>query len=406
MENVDILSSLTANAWYQSWPYVQEEDTQQISRMLNAQILSVGVGGILAQFERRFGRFAGTKYAVATNNGTAALYVALWAVGVQPGDDVLVCDYGFHGMAAAVLALGARVVPVDCEEASLTMSPEDVALARTARTRAVLVLHPWGAPARLDAIRAACPDLPIVSDASHAHGALYNGRPLAAWADITCFSLGFNKLISGGELGCAVTDSAMLRDRMLIYGHVNRVPQDLKVSDWSGNAVGIKLRPHPVALTLAHAQIERFDEKLSQLRATCTALEAGFRRYGFLPQEVATSSQRVFWRLVFRLDESLYGQTPVTEIENALRRLGVPVEPNHYWPLLQDQPLFRWPGNSDRVLKRPCEVAQRVAPRTIALPAPVVLPQETLESAIRAAQRVADETCGLSERQRLLAEAS
>ncbi|MBM3464754.1 MAG: aminotransferase class I/II-fold pyridoxal phosphate-dependent enzyme [Armatimonadetes bacterium] len=362
-----------APEWTTPWPDVHEDDVQAVARQLSSGQLSLTSGGILQRFEKRFATFAGAKHAGAVNNGTASLYAALWACGVGPGDDVLLCDYGFHGMAAAVLALGARVVPVDCDAASLTMSPEDAARARTPQTKAALVHHPWGAPADLQALREALPGLPIVSDASHAHGATLRGKPLAAWADVTCFSLGLQKLITGGELGCAVTDDPTLRDRMLIFGHVNRVPRDLSEPSWDGNAVGLKLRPHVAALTLAYAQIPRYEHKKSLLVETCAGIERALEGHGLRPQAVPPDSQRVYWRIVLHAD---------ADTEPLLRAAGFPVEPNHYWPLLQDQSLFQWPGNEDRVARRPCPTAREVVPRLVTLPAPVQLPAHVLDTAL------------------------
>ncbi|NIV50356.1 MAG: aminotransferase class I/II-fold pyridoxal phosphate-dependent enzyme [Gammaproteobacteria bacterium] len=364
---------------------MRSEDIERVARMLREGRLSIVSGGILSQFEKRFAAFSGCRHAVAFNNGTAAIYAALWAVGVRAGDDVLVCDYGFHGAAAAVLALGARVVPVDCLEDSFTIDPDDIPAKRTVRTKAILAHNPWGVPARLDAVRRGAPDLPIVADAAHAHGALYRGKALGAWADITCYSLGQAKLITGGELGCAVTDQTTYRDRMLTLGHVNRVPGDLVGDDWDGNAVGLKLRPHAVALTLAHAQVRRFAEKRAALIATCTRLERGFADAGFVPQAMPAGAERVYWRIVLRLDDAVFARVETAAVERALCERGVPVEPCHYLPTLQNQPIFRWPDHAGRCLPAPCPIAERVARRTVTLPAPARLPEQVLRATIAAA---------------------
>jgi dTDP-4-amino-4,6-dideoxygalactose transaminase len=218
--------------------------------------------------------------------------------------------------------------------------------------------------------------LVIISDASHAHGASYGGRPLAAWADVTCFSLGRFKLVSGGELGCAVTDSVELRDRMLLYGHVNRVPFALRASEWRGNAVGLKFRPHPAALSLALSQLARVEEKLTRSRETCRRLTALFERAGLLPQACAPDAVRSFWKLVFRLGESWDG-VPTRVVETRLRVKGLPVESNHYWPLLQEQAISGWPDYDGLVVRGETPVAHAVVPRTVTLDAPVGLTEES-----------------------------
>lgn len=386
--NASLESLSNIQQWYGNWKDVEEKDLQNLNRLLLGGTLTVPFGGILNQFEKRFASFAGAEFGVAFNNGTASIYAALWALGIGPGDEVLACDYGYHGMGAALATVGARLVPCDIDPDSLCLDPQSIESRLTPRSKAVLLHHPWGNPSDIEAIRAAS-HLPIISDASHAHGALYRGKPLGAWADITCYSLGMRKLITGGELGCAVTNDPELRDRMIQLGHVKRAARDIRTFDWTHDAVGLKLRPHVAALAMAVPQIKRYDEKKSRLRETCAKLENGFREAGFIPQKVASENERVYWRLVFRIDPQLWGSTPINAIEEALREEGLPVEHNHYWPLLQDQAPYQWEGNQDKVVHHQCPKALQVVPRLITLPAPVTLPDSELERAIAAAHTVA-----------------
>jgi dTDP-4-amino-4,6-dideoxygalactose transaminase len=361
--------------WYRGWQDVLPEDLEKVVKALSTGALSIVSGGLLERFERSFSKFAGAAHTVAFHNGTGAIHAALRACQVGPGDDVLVCDYSFHGMAAAVLASGARIVPVDCRPDSLAMDAKDLSRARTPASKAVLLHNPWGMPADYAALREAASGLALISDASHAHGATYQGKPLAAWADITCFSLGHQKLISGGELGCAVTDNPELRDRMLIEGHVNRVPKDLKTEVWKGNAVGLKMRPHPVAMVLASAQMARFAGKLEKLRWTCETIEEKLRPVGLVGQTADYPHERVWWRIVLRpADDSAAGR-----IAEALRQARIPVEPNHYLPTLQKQEIFDWPRHQGLLLARSCPMAEKLAPGLLTLPAPVTLPEQTWE---------------------------
>lgn len=374
-------------AFYQSWSDVREEDEAVLTQLLRRGVLTQPGGGVVSQFEKRFAAFAGAKHGVAFCNGTASLQAALWAVGVRAGDDVLMPDYGFHGMAAAVITLGARVVPCDIDPDSLTLSPRELQRARTERTRAVLVHNPWGFPADWKALRAAAGDLPLVSDASHAHGATYAGEPLGKWADVTCYSLGLNKLITGGELGCAVSDSAEIRDRLLVYGHVNRVPRDLQILDWHGNAVGPKLRPHPLAAALALAQLKRYPEKQQQLVATGTRVMQRLGRTGLRSQSAGWQADRVFWRWLVRLPEGLSSG----DVAEGVRAAGLPMEPNLYDPLLQKQPIFQWPGQEEMVLPRECPAAAATSQTWLTFPSPVRLSEEIEEWFVATLSRVLSE---------------
>jgi dTDP-4-amino-4,6-dideoxygalactose transaminase len=136
--------SENVSEWVDSWQDVQESDIAKVGELLRQGGLSIVDGSILNLFEERFASYMGCKYGVAFSNGTTAIHYALRAVGVGPGDEVLVCNYGFHAMAAAVLALGARVVICDCDAQAMTISPDDIRRLKTAKTKAVLVHNPWG----------------------------------------------------------------------------------------------------------------------------------------------------------------------------------------------------------------------------------------------------------------------
>jgi perosamine synthetase len=378
--------------WKDSWKNLLPSDIQRISQQLETQPLSIANGGIIKRFEKVYAKFAGCEHAVSTNNGTAAIYSALWAVGVRAGDEVLVCDYGFVAMAGAIATLRAVMVPVDMEPGSYTMDAEDLKRKIGPRSKAILVHNPWGVPARLDAIRAVS-DLPLILDASHAHGASYKGKPLAAWADIACYSLGMGKLITGGELGCAVTDHAEYRDRMILLGHTNRSPHDLLTGIWNGNNIGLKFRAHVMALEIAMAQMKRFDEKKNLLIKTCQRIESIFCEMGFISQEIPEGAERVYWRLVFSIDQNYWGNLPASEVEALLKQVGLPVETNPYWPLLQHQSPFLWEENTTLVRPETCPVSMDITPKLITLPAPVDIEEacfQEIEAALLKARKLAD----------------
>ncbi len=376
--------------WKDAWKALLSEDVIRIAKQLETQPLSLVNGGVMKRFEKVFAKFSGTEYAVSTNNGTAAIYSALWAVGVRKGDEVLVCDYGFVAMAGAITTIGAVMVPVDIDSGTLTMDPKDLSRKITEKTKAVLIHNPWGVPAELDAIRLVT-ELPLILDASHAHGAMYKGEHLSKWADITCYSLGKDKLISGGELGCAVTNNVNYRDNMILLGHINRTPHDLKESNWDGNAVGLKFRPHVMALEIAMSQLKRFKEKKQKLVETCRRIEEIFSNYGFIPQYVHNNSERVYWRIVFHVDASIWGKIETSKIESVLKEVGLPIESNHYWPLLQHQSHFKWEDNKSLVRHMDCVKSQETVPGLITFPAPVDFNEtqfSRIESALEEAKQL------------------
>ena len=208
-------------------------------------------GGPVERFERRFAGAPARAYALLMNSGTAALHSAFFAVGVKPGDEVIVPPYTFFASAGPLLHLGGVPVFCDLDERTLTADPDDVEARITPRTKAICVVHVWGNPARMDRFVdiARRHGVALIEDCSHAHGATYGGRPVGTWGDIGCFSLQGNKPVSGGEAGIAITEDAALFDRMLALAHTGRTGRQQAAATFAIDdlSFGLKYRPHLAA---------------------------------------------------------------------------------------------------------------------------------------------------------------
>ena len=242
-------------------------------------------GGPVGRFEERFASATGARYALMMNSGTATLHSAFFAVGVKPGDEVIVPPYTFFATAAPILQLGGVPVFCDIDEETLTADPTDVERRITGRTRAICVVHVWGNPAPLDRFVdiARRHGVALVEDCSHAHGAFYRGRSVGRWGDVGCFSLQGNKPVTGGEAGVAITDSASYYDRMLALGHNGRTATQQAAGTFGldNASLGLKYRPHLAAAAWALASLDRLDElnarRGAQLRS---ARRRARRRHG------------------------------------------------------------------------------------------------------------------------------
>ncbi|MGW8329155.1 DegT/DnrJ/EryC1/StrS family aminotransferase [Streptomyces sp. NPDC055897] len=168
-------------------------------------------GRAIDTFEQRFAQYNGVAHCVGTSSGTSALQCALAAVGCGPGDEVVTVAATFVATAAAIVHTGARPVFVDIDPVTLTARPDHIRAAISPRTRAIVPVHLYGRPAgprELAAIGAEY-GIPVIADASHAHGATWEGRAAAAYADISCFSFYPSKnLGAAGDAGALVTDDA------------------------------------------------------------------------------------------------------------------------------------------------------------------------------------------------------
>jgi dTDP-4-amino-4,6-dideoxygalactose transaminase len=175
------------------------------------------MGARTAEFERQFGAAVGAPHAVAVNKCTAALHLALEAVGVTPGDEVIVPSLTFVATANAVLYCGASPVFADVAGASrLSIDPADVARKITPRTRAIVPVHYAGYACDMEALLALARahGLAVVEDAAHAPGARWRGRPIGSVGDVTCFSFFSNKNLSTGEGGMITTADERIAARL------------------------------------------------------------------------------------------------------------------------------------------------------------------------------------------------
>ena len=172
-------------------------------------------GPFVQRLEAGMAEHMGRRHAVAVCNGSAALEAAVAALGLGPGDEVILPTFTIISCAAAVVRAGAVPVLVDCEPATWNMDVAQVAAAITPRTSAIMVVHVYGLPVDMDPLLALAQQhgLKIIEDAAEMHGQTYNGRPCGSLGDISVFSFYPNKLVTTGEGGMLLMDDDKLAER-------------------------------------------------------------------------------------------------------------------------------------------------------------------------------------------------
>lgn len=233
-----------------------------------AAVLRSGVltrGPWVAQFERAVAERSGVRHGIATTSATTALHLALVAAGVGPGDEVLISDFTFPATGNVVVQCGARPVLVDCHPNSFHLDLEHAERLITDRTRALLVVDPFGQPA--DLARAAQLShhygLFLLEDAACAIGAVVDGRPVGGWPGAGCFSFHPRKVITTGEGGMVTTDDDGLAERLrLLLSHGGRAARvGLEFVEH-----GFNYRLSEMQAVLGASQMTRLDEILSGRR--------------------------------------------------------------------------------------------------------------------------------------------
>jgi dTDP-4-amino-4,6-dideoxygalactose transaminase len=238
--------------------------------------------GEVGAFEHAFAALAGTDLALAVSSGTAALHVALLACDIGPGDEVIVSPYGWGQTVAAILAVGATPVFADIEPDSGNLDPQAVAHWIGPRTCAVLVTHIHGYPADMPRLREICQSagLLLLADGAQALGATLGRRPVAAWADATCFSFGRGKAISTGEGGALVTDDPDRYERaVLVSQHPLRGLRDIESTDLRAavTELGLTYRLSPLLAAIGLGQLPRLEAQLATRRRQAAVLTEHLR---------------------------------------------------------------------------------------------------------------------------------
>jgi len=228
------------------------------------------------EFERAFARHLHAPHAVAVNSGTSALVAGLTALGVGPGDEVIVPGYTWVSTASSVIAVGA--VPIIAEvDGSLTLDPADLRRRITPHTRAIIAVHMRGAPARLDTLAAICREhgLGLVEDVAQSLGGRFGGRSLGTIGDVGAFSFQMSKVLTAGEGGIVVCsgDDAHLRASM--YHDSAICPhRGVAMDEW---IAGVNLRMSELHAAVLLCQLARLDGMVADMRSRKARIKAAVR---------------------------------------------------------------------------------------------------------------------------------
>jgi perosamine synthetase len=258
---------------------VDEEDIAAVVEVLRSDWLTTGPK--VGEFERAFAAFTGSAQAVAVSNGTAALHAAMHALGIGPGDEVIVPAITFVATANAVVYCGGTPVFADVDPATLLIDPADVARRITPRTRAITAVDYGGQPCDYAALRtlATAHGLKLVADACHALGAEDAGRPVGSLADLNTFSFHPVKPIATGEGGAITTDDAELAAKLRTFrGH--GISGDFRQREKAGSWVydmtelGYNFRLSDLQCALGLRQLAKLPAMIARRREIAAAYDA------------------------------------------------------------------------------------------------------------------------------------
>jgi perosamine synthetase len=362
------------------WKYIKEcLDTNWVS----------SVGSFVDRFERELAGYVGTKYAIATCNGTAALHIALLVAGVRPDDEVLVSTITFISPANAISYVGAWPVFIDTEPEYWQMDPQKVVdfleqechwgngelrnRTTNRRVKAILPVHILGHPVDMDPILKVARkyNLVVIEDATESLGAKYKGRMVGTLGDIACFSFNGNKIITTGGGGMIVTDdeawarkakylTTQAKDDSLEYVH---------------NEIGYNYRLTNIQAAMGCAQLEQLGDYIAAKRRIAANYARALRDVpGITPMQEAEWAFSIFWMYTVLVDEAKYGMSSRALLHN-LNDEKIQTRP--LW-----QPMHNSPAHAGSQAYH-CDVAERLNREALSLPCSVGLRTDQLAQVVQ-----------------------
>ncbi len=316
------------------WPIHNETEETELLEVLRSG--KWWFGEKVRRFEREYAAFQGAAYGVSCTTGTTAIEMALRALGVVAGDEVIVPPYTFVATASTAITVGAIPIFADIDPDTLCLDPLDAARKITARTKAIVPVHVGGRIADMEAINTLAKqyDLTVIEDAAHAWGSQWKGRGAGTLGRCGTFSFQVSKNITAGEGGILVTDDEDLADLCRSFTHCGRTKQG---AWYDHDNLGSNLRLTEFQAAILIAQLTRIEDQLRRREHNAALLDQalsgvpGIR----LLAPALEMTRRSYHMVVFRLEEEVLGISRATFLK-ALQAEGVPASEGWYRPLYRN----------------------------------------------------------------------
>jgi len=328
------------NHRWPQWPRATEADERRLLRVVRGGAWGIGCPET-AGFAARFAESLGCKHVLPVTSGTAALELAVKALGIGPGDEVIVPSYTFVASANCVLQMGATVVFADVDPATFNLDPRSVAECLTPRTRAILPVHFGGNPCDMAGLKRVIRgrDIAVIEDAAHAHGMRYRGRPGGTLGKVGAFSFQSSKNMAAGERGALVTDDDAVFELAWSFHSFGRLPKqewyDHAVLSWNHRMTGLQA-------ALLIGQLRRLEAQTQRRYENAALLDRALAQMpGQTPQkpgDTRPGTRRAHHLYLWRYDAEASGLDRETFLE-ALRAEGVGAWGGYTRPL-QEQSMF------------------------------------------------------------------
>ncbi|MDD5041369.1 MAG: DegT/DnrJ/EryC1/StrS family aminotransferase [Candidatus Peribacteraceae bacterium] len=373
-------------------PVIPAEARQYVLEALESGWVS-SAGKFIQEFEEAFARYLGVKHAITATSGTAALHLSLSALGIGPGDEVIVPDFTMIASAYAVLYTGASPVFVDCDPETFTLDVSQLEAKITPLTKAIMPVHIYGHAADMDPILALARErkLSVVEDAAEAHGAEYKGRLCGTMGTVNAFSFYGNKIITTGEGGMVTTDDDAIAERVRSLKDLAHSPAKRFVHE----SIGFNYRMTNLQAALGLGQMKHIGEFLRKKQWMAQRYFDGLQDIAGLRLPVTKSwAKNVYWMYAVLVEDS-FGMTR-DAFRAELKTRGI--DTRDFFTSCAAQPAIRAltpaPFGSAQGLRQslrqgPFPVTEDIAERGLYLPSGLALTEEQIAAVIAAVHSIA-----------------
>ena len=321
---------LLPDGFFKKWPPVTQQDRDYVMSVLDRGPGSADTPHIMA-LEKEWAEYVGTKYALVTNSGTAALHMAAAACGLGPGDEVIVPAFTYLATATAVLHHNAIPIFVDSDPETLQIDVSQIEQKISERTKAIILVHLNGVAADMDAVLAIARkhNLIVIEDCAQAHGCTYKGKKVGSFGDMAEFSINQWKHLSAADGGLLVTDDEELKAKAEMVREFGERIHKGTMRQYNSYTMGWMYRTTDFVAAFARSQLTRLDELTAKRIENCERLNQGLSKIkGIRFQKVTEGSSQIYWfHVVFVSPEDFGVDVEAAKfrvaLQEALRAEGV-----------------------------------------------------------------------------------
>ena len=332
-------------------------------------------GPFVKEFERKMSESVGRKHGIAVSNGTAALEVAVQALGISKGDEVIMPTFTIISCAMAVTKVGAIPVLIDSDINTWNMNVDEIEAKITDKTKAIMVVHIYGLPVEMDKVLALAKKygLKIIEDAAEMHGQTYCGKPCGSFGDISTFSFYPNKHITTGEGGMVVTDDEELAERCRMLRNLC-FRRDVR---YVHDEISDNYRFTNLQAAVGLAQLERLEEFVEKKRAMGKYYSEGFKGLNGVTLPIAKTdyAENIYWVYGLLLDHSIQVDNKV--VQRMLAEEGIGTR-TFFW-CMHEQPVYQ---NQGLFQEEKYSGAEYLARKGLYIPSGLALTKEQMDEVI------------------------